>query len=214
MYDWENQANRLGFAPVASLLGTAFIPIIIASSLWFGLNNEPEGWTVGNWRLMWGFAAFFFLSLVGMIITYVLAEKEMSRGPAARMSKGEYWTELLMGNMLLFRRRILGVVKYIPLPWFFMVRWFIPQILVVLFANLCASKDKTSGKPNFGNYGGFAPGYQAFGIGVFCMAVFALLLGVVMPSLYSCFIPVEVVDPHEVDFEKEELARRNEEVAN
>lgn len=118
MYDWENQTARLGFAPLASLLGTAFLPITIASGLWFGLDSEPESWTRGNWRLLWGFVAFILFTLAGMVVTFLLASKELSGGVAMEMSTREYWTELLMGNMLLFRRRLVGVVKSIPFPWY------------------------------------------------------------------------------------------------
>lgn len=83
-----------------------------------------------------------------------------------------------------------------------MVRWFLPQILLVLFANLCASRDNISGKPKFGNYGNFAPGYQAFGIFLFSTAALAIFVGLVMPGIYSCFIPVHVEDPHDLDEKK------------
>lgn len=118
MYDWENQAARLGFAPLASLLVTAFLPLTVASGLWFGLDSKPEAWTRGNWRLLWGFVAFILCTLAGMVATFLLAIKEMANGVAREMSAGEYWIELLMGNMLLFRRRLVGVVKSIPFPWY------------------------------------------------------------------------------------------------
>lgn len=204
MYDWADQSARLGFKPLASLLTTAFFPVIVASSLWFGLESEPESWSRGDWRLLWGFIAFILLTLIGMATTFVLAKMEMASGIAAGLTQKEYWTELLMGNMLLFRRRLLGVVRYIPFPWFVMIRWFIPQILMVLFANLCASKDPKSGDPTFGGYGGYSTRYQAFGIFIFSTAVVAIAAGIIMPSLYSCFFPKVVSDPEEESSEEQE----------
>lgn len=96
-----------------------------------------------------------------------------------------------------------------------MVRWFLPQILLVLFANLCASREKLPGNPNlpgkpkFGSYGNYAPGYQAFGIFLFSTAALAILVGLIMPGIYSCFIPVHIEDPHDLDEKEAALAAAN-----
>lgn len=197
MYDFEGQVKRFGFAPVVSLMVTAFFPVVVASSIWFGIDSAPNGWSVRNWSLLWGFTALVLLFVKGLAVTYILAKKVMKDGVGKESAEKDFWNQLFMGNMLLFRRRLVGVVKTIPYLWFVMIKFFIPQVLLLLFINLCATTDKTSGKPNFGGYGGYSASYQAPGIFVFCACALVIIIGLVLPSAYNCFTTKQVdEEPH------------------
>lgn len=68
---------------------------------------------------------------------------------------------------------------WIPSGWAILIKHFIPQAIVVLFANLC--NDKTLGK-----YGGypFLP-YQLLGIMCIAFVGFLLVGGIVFPRMYA-----------------------------
>lgn len=175
IYGIEDQIKVLGTVPVVGFMLATFAPIVLASGFWFGLENRA---------IMWGFISlgigyFLLMSLVLLL----LARKVFS-------DEGLTWRtalkELLMGNVLKFRRDVTGIVRYIPLLWFVLIRHFIPQILLILFANLASSKTKAT-KSKFGHYEDYSAGYQALGITVFSISLGLLLTGVLIPRAYACF---------------------------
>lgn len=195
-YGLKEQIKHAGWIPVLSLTLTAFVPVIIASGIWFGLDKAPMSWSKSDWSLMWGFIALILSLIAGLLITYMLAEMERKKRansgyPAEELDARRYYGNLFMGNMWHLRDQLVGVVRYIPTIWFYMIRFFIPQILLILFVNLAATKvtDETGRVrgSQFGNYELYPRGYQALGITVFCIALLILVVGIVLPDAYACF---------------------------
>eukprot|EP00177_Eucheuma_denticulatum_P007827 GFKZ01014247.1.p1 GENE.GFKZ01014247.1~~GFKZ01014247.1.p1 ORF type:complete len:634 (+),score=57.27 GFKZ01014247.1:285-2186(+) len=175
IYGIEDQMKVLGTLPVAGFVLATFAPIVLASGFWFGLENRA---------IMWGFISLGIGYAVLMGLVLVLLARKVSSDQSLTWRTA--LKELLMGNVLKFRRDVTGIVRYIPLVWFILIRHFIPQILLILFANLASAKTDLR-KSKFGNYSDYSAGYQALGITVFSISLGLLLLGVVFPRAYACF---------------------------
>lgn len=195
-YGLDEQIRRVGAGPTYALAATSFGSVVTASGVWFGVakngGSQPDGWRIQDWSLMWGFITLFICVMVGLAVTLFLAWKAMcGGGPAQDLSRWEFFVELTMGNMWHLKRDLTGVVNYIPTPWFVLIKHFIPQVLLLLFVNLAASDAKNSADEvigrQFGNYGGYNPGYQALGIVVFSASLAILVVGMVAPKLFKCF---------------------------
>lgn len=199
VYAVDSQIAEVGLLPVLALTALEFIPIGIACCIWFSIRQKfdsevPAGWTSGDWSLLWGF--------VGLIISYVIFSCVLvgaiiytrSRSQQKNLPLRTYMKSLLMGNILTFRDELIPIVRYIPLLWFFMIRHVVPQLLLILFANLASSFMEIEGEDGspvrvnlFGNYGNYPRGYQV--IGSVCVAAAALIIlgGLLFPDLYRCF---------------------------
>lgn len=191
MYGIDEQMKHVGMAPTLAFMGTNFLPVILASGVWFGaVKNDslaPDGWSASDWSLMWGFISLVIGVVVGAIVTYILAERARRNDEViGSLTTCEYYKELLVGNVLRLRSKLTGVVQWIPIVWFFLIRLLIPHLLLVLFANLAASETK-KGESTFGHYEDLPRGYQALGISVFCVAVGIVVLGFLWPEAYECF---------------------------
>lgn len=202
VYAVDSQIEIVGLLPVLALTALEFIPIAVACCLWFTIRQKldsevPAGWSSGNWALLWGFVGLVITFLVLLIPLVVAIMKTRSNSKDDRkVSTRTYLVTLLMGNVLTLRDELIPIVKYIPLIWFVMIRHIVPQLLLILFANLASSftrdiNDSTgkvvSQKNTFGNYGGYPTVYHI--IGGICVASAALIIlgGLLVPDLYKCF---------------------------
>lgn len=200
VYAADSQIEIVGLLPVLTLTALEFIPIGVASCIWFSIRQKfdsevPAGWSSGDWALLWGFVGLvitFLVLLIPLVIAVMKFRANSTDGK--KLSTRSYLVALLMGNVLTLRDELIPIVKYIPLIWFFMIRHVVPQLLLILFANLASSynpEDDTSKKirreNTFGNYGGYPAVYQI--IGGICVASAGLIIlgGLLFPDLYRCF---------------------------
>lgn len=195
IYGIERQIARLGVLPVVGYIFAVFVPVILASGLWFGLESDTIA-PVGA-----GFIALVLSHLILMALVIVLLARSVRS--TANLTWRSAIKELLIGNMLKLREDLIGVVRYIPILWFFLIRHVIPAILLILFANLAAAKvTDDSGDPTdrtkFGFFADLRPLYQALGIAVFSVSLAILVLGIVVPDLFACF-DVRDVDKGEAE---------------
>lgn len=177
IYGIEGQIQKLGVFPVIGYMIATFASVALASGLWFGSESNE----VRN-----GFLGLIILYLVLMAGVLWWCRQKKNSG-VIEMTWKELLTELLMGNMLQFRRELVGVVRYIPLLWFFLIRHLVPQLLLILFANLAASENEKGTGSKFGHYLSYPTGYQAFGISIFGCTCFVIAVGLLFPKCYSCF---------------------------
>uniref|UniRef100_A0A7S1BHT6 Transporter n=1 Tax=Corethron hystrix TaxID=216773 RepID=A0A7S1BHT6_9STRA len=89
---------------------------ILGGVLWFGLKSVWPGF-------------------VGYILFYVI----FAAGAHFSMESGGCWNDLLMKNILDLKNKIEPTIGYIPIMWCVLIKHFIPQVLIILFANLLAS---------------------------------------------------------------------------
>lgn len=176
VYGADSQIKKLGLLPVLAYALATFSSVIVASGLWFGLESGAV------WKGFIGLGAVYSMLMFGVFALCYMKKKSSEDD----ITWKEMLMELFMGNMLKFRKDLVGVVHYIPLLWFFMIRHVVPPLLLILFANLSASKTKED-KSEFGHYEAFPTGYQAFGIAIFSCSCFIIALGLVFPNFYSCF---------------------------
>jgi hypothetical protein len=77
----------------------------------------------------------------------------------------------------------------VPALWCFLVKQFIPHVLIILFINLAQSDNGVAAPddgPIFGGYGGYEKKpYQVLGILTFVFALFLFLLGLILPDVYA-----------------------------
>jgi len=104
------------------------------------------------------------------------------------------WWELSFGNIVRLRNRIQPVIGAVPFLWCFLIKQFIPHILIVLFINLATSKNE-NGDPNFGNYGGYEKQpFQALGILTLVFTLVLVIIGVIFPKIYETLALAQVDD--------------------
>ena len=190
VYGIENQIEKLGTNPVIFYMVATYLPLIVASTLWFGTSSGSL------WKGFVALVLSYIMLMIGVVLS--LRRSIKSKLESKEMTFREAIIELLMGNVLKLRDDLEGVVQYIPLVWFFLIRHFIPPVLVILFVNLAASKNSNN-KAVFGNYSSYPTPYQAVGILVFSFALMIVVTGIVFPNIYKCFEVVQIkLDPNDV----------------
>jgi len=157
-------------ATLAFMIGN-FFPVLLACCLWFGLQNGSEVWA--------GFIALFGGWLAGAIVTDYFLRQRVAQEPE-RWTRNSIWWECSFGNIERLRTRIQPVVGWIPFEWAILMKYFIPQVLIILFVNLCASEN---GAGKYGEYS-IRP-YQILGLLTFVFAIFVFFVGVVVPEVYE-----------------------------
>merc|ERR1719414_2471302 len=139
--------------------------VSIASFLWFLIEDSDTAIWVG---FVGGGLFYAILGAVSLIMTKNI-------------------NALLMGNVVALKNEMEPTVGYVPYFWCFLIRHFIPQILIVLFANL-ARAENDAGKKVFFNYAGYPEKpFQVLGVVIVVSVVALFLLGVIFPKLYEPF---------------------------
>lgn len=181
MYSWTILAN--------------FLPVIIACSLWFGIDGNEATWV--------GFVALIGFSLCGIGATAYFLRETMQADPG-KWTWGSIWWEVSFANIFKLRDSVQPTIQYIPDIWAYLIKGVIPHLLVVLFVNAASTKN-SEGDANFGHYGSYATKpFQVMGIATVVFTLFLLLVGVLSPEVYA---PLAVLFEEELVIQaaKEEL---------
>jgi len=105
------------------------------------------------------------------------------------------------------------VIGDVPFLWCFLIKQFIPHVLIILFINLATSK-RSNGDPLFGNFGGYEnQPFQALGILTFVFTLVLVIVGVIFPQLYET-LALAQVDDYDHNDDAEPKAMQSELVFN
>lgn len=179
VFGHEKQIESVGKTLVYTYMGVTFVPLLIASGFWWGLDSGASVWA--------GFVAYFVTYGAGMGVVVLLARKAAIQ---YGKSLGSVMHTLTIGNVQDLKK-VLETHSgegAIPMIWAVNMKHVMPQALILCFINLIATKVKVGDemKPSFANYGGYDNWpYQAVGIVVFCVGLGAFLVGLFFPSLYD-----------------------------
>lgn len=146
IYGIEDQIAKHGIGAVFAYMFANFGSVLIACGFWFGVNV----WS--------GFVAL--LIVYGVFVGITVSFLSKNKGSITEDPLGAKMMDLAFGNIFDFQTKAEPIIKYVPTIWCFLIKQFIPQVLLFLFVNLAQSKTKT-GQSKFGHYEGypFAP-YQ------------------------------------------------------
>lgn len=176
MFGIDKQIESLGHPIVFTYMFAHFGSIIVASGLWFGLDISVAAWG--------GFVGLFVTFFVSLAITLFLCQKKMAEEPD-KWTWGSILYELTLKNVMDLKDELQAAVGYMPSAWAFMMKNFIPQVLLILFVNLAVSLND-EGKRLFGNYGSYVNfPYQVLGILCVVCAGFIFVYGAIDPSAYE-----------------------------
>lgn len=160
--------KSIGVKATISYMVANFFPILIACGFWF---SDYEAW-VGFVVMLGGF-------VIGFLVTHWYLMERMEQQPD-EWTVRSIWFECAYGNISRLREQIQPVIGHIPFVWVILMKNFVPQVLVVLFINLCASSNGA------GSYGGYAiRPYQLLGLLCFIFAIFLFLVGLLVPEVYE-----------------------------
>jgi len=145
--------------------------VAVSSGLWFGLKNTWAG----------------FVSLILIYGVFTGAAIRLMK-PKVESSQSGLYT-LFWGNIAQLRDELQPVIGWVPNAWCFLIKHFIPQILLILFINGTTAKvARDSDKAKFGHYGGYELWPYQF-LGIICVVLISIvfLVGVVFPDAYKSF---------------------------
>jgi solute carrier family 6 GABA transporter-like protein 1 len=163
-----DQYSSIGAKATILYMITNFFPILIACAFWF---TGYDAWI--------GFTVFFCGSIVGLWLTHLSLKERLAKTPG-EWTIHTIWYECAYGNISRLRDQIQPVIGYIPFAWVFLMKNFVPQVLIVLFINLCASPNGA------GRYEGYAiRPYQLLGLLSFIFAIFLFIVGLMVPEVYE-----------------------------
>lgn len=186
IYGIENQIQKYGKTIVFTYIFANFGSVLFGCGFWYGLQNV---WS--------GFVALFLFYAAFIVVTLFMLYKKKSADVSSGSSMGVMLYDLALGNVLSFKKKYESLAGTIPWLWCFLIKQFIPHVLLILFVNLAQSKT-SDGRSQFGNYGGyvFLP-YQVLGILTFVFAMVLFLAGVIFPDVYAALDTHEEVDAQE-----------------
>ena len=176
MANIDKQIASLGHGITLTYMIGTFGTVLFACCVWFGVDGDAAVWS--------GFLVLIVGYISTAVLTLFLCSRKMSQDP-------DTWTwssiiyEVTLSNVMVLREELQSVCGWIPWAWAFMMKHFIPQVLLILFVNLAASKNE-DGEPKFGfyeNYVGWP--YQVLGIGAVGIAIAMFLAGVFYPDIYK-----------------------------
>ena len=153
--------------------------MIIACFLWFGIGDAEAA-------LGAGFAGLVLCYTLGMaFVTYLMKKRRPER------SLRSLYYELYMGNVMQLREDLREHCGNLPVVWAVLIKHFIPQILLVMFA-LGANADTVDADGNsvkvFGHYEGYvAWPYQVLGILTVVFTGFLSVSTWASPRLFAVF---------------------------
>lgn len=184
VYKIEDQIEILGANIVIAYITTTFGSVTLACILWFGLSNAD----VALWA---GFVGLVVSYIIGMLFIFCLMRKKKQADPSLTW-KGMYY-DLLIRNVMDLRSDLSEVVGRMPIVWAFLIKHFIPPIILILFA-LGADANMKDASGNevkvFGNYGGYVTSpYQVLGILIMVFVGFLFISSLVFPKMYAALQP-------------------------
>ena len=92
---------------------------------WFGLENEHNIWA--------GFVGAILFAMVGLAGTWFFLQPAAA---ASQLSPMEFYWEFCFGNIFELKNLIAPVVGWIPGLWCYMIKMFLPHLLLLLWVNL------------------------------------------------------------------------------
>jgi hypothetical protein len=188
-YGMVHQMELLGTAPVVSYVCANFLCVFVACGLWFGVDIDNAAWS--------GFAGLICTYLAGMAVTAFYLKARLAQDDLYTWKS--IWWELGFGNIIRLRDRITPMIGPVPFLWCFLIKQFIPHVLIILFINLARS-DNGAGDPIFGGYGEYEDKpYQVLGILSFVFALVVVLIGAIAPKLYEPLALPQVTDYENTD---------------
>ena len=120
LYGLEKQIETFGDRIVYGYMLVTFVPLTVASGVWFGIE--------GNTGLAGFFVFFLFLGFGAIALFHSIK------------TRSEPWQatiyELSLRNVLDLRDELIGSVGNIYFIWAILLKHFIPQVLLILFFNL------------------------------------------------------------------------------
>jgi len=166
----EEQIRKYGSLPVFTYICANFVSVLVASIIWFTVDSDSNVWG--------GFVALGLLYGIFVGITVFLLQS---------VEGGACLFEFAFGNVFYLADEMSKVVGVLPRVWAFLIKQFIPQILLILFINLAASKTD-GGDSVFGHYGDYAGWpYQTIGIASVAFAFLIIIVGFIQPDLFATF---------------------------
>jgi len=185
----KKQVEALGnrWNIVYMYFGTTFGSFLFASLVWFGVKGDT-----------------FWLGFISLIVIYgsgmgyCLSNLMTLVDDDTSVSMKSLRNELLMGNVLELRSDLksssIDGYMYIPWIWAFLMKHFIPQVLLILFFNLFFAQTDY-GTISFGNYNGYETWpYQFVGVSAALLVFGMVFLGVLTSKIYDFLIdPTTVV---------------------
>lgn len=192
MYGHDKQIEKYGNKVVYAWMISNFVPVLIACAIWFGMDKK---------EVLTGFLAWIFFAALGTGMTHYFILQKMAEHPG-KWKLREFWWDVAFGNIFKLKHIIEDTVQPIPDVWAFLIKGFIPHVLIILFINAAAARTSDD-KPKFGGYGGyeFRP-YQIMGILCVVFAMFLFVIGFAFPEVYKVFeMPRNEIN---VQFEKME----------
>jgi hypothetical protein len=184
-YGMVHQIELLGTAPVVSYICANFLSVFVACGLWFGVDiDSGAAWS--------GFVGLICTYLAGIAVTAYYLKARLTQDDMYTWKS--IWWELGFGNIVRLRDRITPMIGPVPFLWCFLIKQFIPHVLIILFINL-AKSDNGNGNPIFGGYGGYEDKpFQVMGILTFGFALVVVLIGAIAPKLYEPLALPQVAD--------------------
>jgi hypothetical protein len=186
MYGIEDQIQKFGKTIVFTYIFANFGSVLFGCGFWYGVQNV---WS--------GFVALFLFYTVFIAVTLFMLYKKKSADASSGSSLGEMCYDLALGNVLSFKKKYESLAGTIPWIWCFLIKQFIPHVLVILFVNLAQSKT-ADGRSKFGHYEGYvALPYQVLGTLTFVFAMVLFLAGIIFPNIYAALDTHEEVEVKE-----------------
>mmetsp|Transcript_6076 Transcript_6076/g.7719 ORF Transcript_6076/g.7719 Transcript_6076/m.7719 type:complete len:626 (+) Transcript_6076:127-2004(+) len=190
VYKLNDQKLKFGEHIVNTFILTTFGSVTVACICWFGFKSNTT---------ILGFIVLFLLYGIGMIsIIKKMQENDWN-------VKEELYS-LFMDNVLELTHELETTVGKIPTVWPFLLKHFIPQVLLVLFINLVFS-ETAEGETEFGHYGGYLTWpFQIVGIFVVLLVSIVFLIGSLKPDTYN---PLASVDERDLDMSSKQATTMN-----
>jgi len=173
VYGIEKTIAKCGPLAFGTYLVANFGAVFLACGIWFGADSA--------WG---GFVAMILWYLVFLVISLFFLKQHI-QSLQEPMSFGQAVWALSFENIFDLKARIEPVTQHIPGIWCFLIKQFLPHLLIVLFVNLAQSQTST-GEAIFGNYGGYVTKpFQVMGILTFVLTVFVFSIGFAFPQVYE-----------------------------
>jgi len=175
VYGLEDQLATFGPKIVYGYMLTTFGPVVIACIIWF--------WTSNN-TVVVGFLVLILSYGIGMLKCANEIKGLVLHNPDLGFTLKSAFSELIMGNVLQLKNHLESSVGKMPALWPYLVKHFIPQILIILFFNLTGSRNAL-GEILFGHYEAYPFPYQMVGIFVVVLVFVILLIGLKIPDSFQ-----------------------------
>lgn len=193
-YDIVGQVKRQTAPVVYTFMAANFGAVILGCILWYTIKGSSAVWA--------GFIGYFGWYFLGVAATHYQINKVVASSDGKWTTKS-LWYEVYFGNIVALRDEMQEVIGPVPFVWCWLMKHFIPHVLIILFVNLAASKT-VEGVAVFGNYEGYPDHpYQILGIIVVAFTLVLFFGGVFFPDLYA---PLALPQTEEAKKELEKYA--------